>query len=175
MHSIHRSPVSRLAPFSARNPFSFLHRPVLSEQPKCLWITRSFPHSPQSFPQELWNAVMKHFAVIVQKQNQHKIFTSVFIFGALYFFTIAFSLCKNYPLDRRQRRRTMTLWTLYRYMGALTCPQPRILGSTQLSGISHCRGLLEKTHHKRSSQYLSALAKKVKKKRLQPVEVAAVL
>lgn len=36
-------------------------------------------------------------------------------------------------------------------------------------------GLLEKTHHKRSSQYLSALAKKVKKKRLQPVEVAAVL
>ena len=65
---------------------------------------------------------MKHFAVIVQKQNQHKIFTSVFIFGTLYFFTIAFSLCKNYPLDRRQRRRTMTLRTLYRYMGALTCP-----------------------------------------------------
>ena len=122
MHSIHRSPVSRLAPFSARNPFSFLHRPVFSEQPKCLWITRSFPHSPQRFPQELWNAVMKHFAVIVWKQNQHKIFTSVFIFGTLYFFTIAFSLCKNYPLDRRQHRRTMTLRTLYRYMGALTCP-----------------------------------------------------
>ena len=85
---------------------------------------------------------MKHFAVIVQKQNQHKIFTSVFIFGTLYFFTIAFSLCKNYPLDRRQRCRTMTLRTLYRYMGALTCPQPRILGSTQLSGTSHCRGRL---------------------------------
>ena len=85
---------------------------------------------------------MKHFAVIVWKQNQHKIFTSVFIFGTLYFFTIAFSLCKNYPLDRRQRRRTMTLRTLYRYMGALTRPQPRILRSTQLSGTSHCRGRL---------------------------------